>query len=102
MDGMNICTVLLTGLLPATALTMDRVGLKPLSGYRRATFDKGFTNKELRVLASPKYRQIRPSFSRFGARNWVNFISTPLYDAPVTDRLLLDAEFAGICGINLV
>ena len=35
MDGMNICTVLVTGLLPATALTMDRIGFnKPLSGYR--------------------------------------------------------------------
>ena len=99
---MNIYTVLVTGLLPATTLTMDRVGFKPLSGYRRATLDKGFTNKELRVLAGPKYRQIRHSFSRFWARNWVDFISTSLYDAPVTDRLLLDAEFAGICGINLV
>ena len=71
MDGMNIDTVLVTGLLPATALTMDRIGFnQPLSGYRRATFDNGFTNKELRVLAGPKYRQIRHSFSRFWAKFW--------------------------------
>ena len=49
---------------------MDGVGFKSLSGYRRATFDNVLANKEIRVLAGPKYRQIRHSLSRFWARNW--------------------------------
>ena len=86
MDGMNIYTVLVTGLLLATVLTMDRVGFKTLSGYRRATFDKSLTNKEIRVLVSPKYRQIRHTFSHFWAQNWVSFISTSLYPAPAIEN----------------
>jgi hypothetical protein len=82
MDGMNIYTVLVTRLLPITDLTMDRVGFKSLSGYRRATLDKGLTNKEIHILAGPKYRQIRHTFSHFWARNWPDSISTSLYDAP--------------------
>ena len=74
----------ISGLL-VTDLTMDRVGFKSLSGYRGATVDKGLTNKEIRVLAGPKYRQIRHSFSRFWAKNWLSFISISLYDAPAID-----------------
>lgn len=84
MDGMNIYTVLVTGWLLATDLTMDRVGFESLSGFRGATLDKGLTTKEIRVLAGPKYRQIRHTLSHFWARNWPDSISTSLYDAPAS------------------
>ena len=70
MDGINILTVLSIGLLHMLALFKGRVGFKSLSGYRRATFGKGLTNKEIRVLAGPKYRQIRHTFRHFWARFW--------------------------------
>ncbi len=51
MDGMNIFTVLVKGWLPMPAVTKGVIDLKIMSGYRRVTFGKGLTDKELRVLA---------------------------------------------------
>ena len=63
MDGMNILTVLVTGLLLVAELIKAKA--EALSGYRGATLDNGLTGKEIRILAGPKYRQIRHTLSHF-------------------------------------
>jgi hypothetical protein len=51
MGWMNIFKVLLTGWLPLSDVAKGGVDLESMPGYGGVKFGKGFTDKELRVLA---------------------------------------------------